>query len=129
MFDCSLARRSLGEGGCAKCNLQNGADGISDIEGKIARVAPSEFGNERVSNQTRFCRSRRGFSQVLQRHNMFTKSRDERLSILLLLLGSAKRQENLTPRAIKRSNCSRILAFRSLSKDIRRRGFLGYKKH
>ena len=39
---------------CARCNLQNGADGISDIEDKIARVAGSELGNERVSNQTRF---------------------------------------------------------------------------
>jgi len=28
---------------------QNGADGISDIEGKIARVATSELGNDRVS--------------------------------------------------------------------------------
>jgi len=27
----------------------NGAAGISDIEGKVARVAASEFGNERVS--------------------------------------------------------------------------------
>jgi hypothetical protein len=27
----------------------NGAEGISDIEGKIARVATSELGNERVS--------------------------------------------------------------------------------
>jgi hypothetical protein len=35
----------------AKCNLQNGADGISDIEGKIARVATRELGNERVSNR------------------------------------------------------------------------------
>ena len=39
---------------CAKCNLQNGAAGIGDIEGKVARVAASELGNERVSNQTRF---------------------------------------------------------------------------
>ena len=28
----------------------NGTDGISDIEGKVARVAASELGNERVSN-------------------------------------------------------------------------------
>ena len=28
----------------------NGVDRISDIEGKIARVATSELGNERVSN-------------------------------------------------------------------------------
>ena len=28
----------------------NGADGISDIEGKVARVATSKLGNERVSN-------------------------------------------------------------------------------
>src|SRR5207248_5466728 len=30
----------------------NGAEGISDIEGKVARVATSELGNERVSNST-----------------------------------------------------------------------------
>ena len=30
----------------------NGADGISNIEGKVARVAASELGNERVSNST-----------------------------------------------------------------------------
>src|SRR4029077_9980707 len=30
----------------------NGADGISDIEGKVARVATSKLGNERVSNST-----------------------------------------------------------------------------
>ena len=28
---------------------------MSDIEGKIARVATSEFGNEQVSNRIRFC--------------------------------------------------------------------------
>jgi len=28
---------ALAKAGCAKCNLQNGADGISDIEGKVAR--------------------------------------------------------------------------------------------
>ncbi len=39
---------------CAKCNLQNKVDGISDIEGKVARVAASELGNERVSNQIKF---------------------------------------------------------------------------
>jgi len=27
----------------------NGADGISDIEGKVARVSGEELGNERVS--------------------------------------------------------------------------------
>jgi hypothetical protein len=27
----------------------NGADGISDVEGKVARVAMSELGNERIS--------------------------------------------------------------------------------
>ena len=32
---------------------QNGADGISDIEGKVARIAASELGNERVSMFTR----------------------------------------------------------------------------
>jgi len=37
--------------GCAKCNLENGAVGISDIEGKIARVATREFGNDRVSRK------------------------------------------------------------------------------
>jgi len=30
----------------------NGADGISNIEGKVARVATSKLGNERVSNST-----------------------------------------------------------------------------
>jgi hypothetical protein len=30
----------------------NGADGISNIEGKVARVAASKLGNERVSNST-----------------------------------------------------------------------------
>jgi len=30
----------------------NGADGITDIEGKVARVATSKLGNERVSNST-----------------------------------------------------------------------------
>ena len=29
--------------------IMNGADGTSDIEGKAARVAASELGNERVS--------------------------------------------------------------------------------
>ncbi len=29
--------------------IGNGADGISDIEGKVARVATSKLGNERVS--------------------------------------------------------------------------------
>ena len=37
--------------GCAKCNLENGAVGITDIEGKIARVATREFGNDRVSRK------------------------------------------------------------------------------
>ena len=31
----------------------NGADGISDVEGKVARVAMSELGNERVSMEPR----------------------------------------------------------------------------
>jgi hypothetical protein len=30
----------------------NGADGIGNIEGKVARVATSKLGNERVSNST-----------------------------------------------------------------------------
>ncbi len=30
--------------------IRNGADGISEIEGKAARVAASEHGRERVSN-------------------------------------------------------------------------------
>jgi hypothetical protein len=38
--------------------IGNGADGISDIEGKVARVAMRELGNERVSN--RGSRHRRG---------------------------------------------------------------------
>jgi hypothetical protein len=33
------------------CEDLNGADGISDIEGKAARVAASELGSERVSNE------------------------------------------------------------------------------
>ena len=33
---------------CAKCNLQNGVDGISDIEGKVARVAASEFKSDKI---------------------------------------------------------------------------------
>ena len=28
---------------------ENGSDGISDVEGKVARVAMSELGNERIS--------------------------------------------------------------------------------
>ena len=48
--------------------LQNGADGISDIEGKVAMVATREFGNERVSNQIRSLRSRPGFSCALSQY-------------------------------------------------------------
>ena len=33
------------------CEKLNGADGISDIEGKAAMVAASELGSERVSNE------------------------------------------------------------------------------
>jgi hypothetical protein len=33
--------------------IMNGADGTSDIEGKAARVAASELGNERVSMELR----------------------------------------------------------------------------
>jgi hypothetical protein len=33
----------------AQKNVANGADGIGDIEGKVARVAMSKLGNERVS--------------------------------------------------------------------------------
>ena len=36
----------------AKMLGTNGADGISNIEGKVARVAASKLGNERVSNST-----------------------------------------------------------------------------
>ena len=58
----SVSRRSIApwlavasaKAGCAKCNLENGVVGISDIEGKIARVATREFGNDRVSNQIKF---------------------------------------------------------------------------
>jgi hypothetical protein len=35
----------------AGLEVVNGADGISDIEGKVARVATSKLGNERVSMQ------------------------------------------------------------------------------
>jgi len=31
----------------------NGGDGISDVEGKVARVAMSEVGNERISMEPR----------------------------------------------------------------------------
>jgi hypothetical protein len=64
---------------CAKCNLENGAVGISNIEGKIARVATREFGNDRVSNQTRFCRSHHGFSLVPRRRRTFKDCRAESL--------------------------------------------------
>jgi hypothetical protein len=38
---------------CAACNRDRmEPDGISDIEGKVARVATSKLGNERVSNST-----------------------------------------------------------------------------
>ena len=43
-----------------KSESANGADGISDIEGKAATVAASELGSERVSNLTInqcFCRN------------------------------------------------------------------------
>src|SRR5437899_7611084 len=36
----------------------NGADGISDIEGKVARVATSKLGNERVSISRRHWQAR-----------------------------------------------------------------------
>jgi hypothetical protein len=36
------------------CAPANGADGISDIEGKVAQVAMSKLGNERVSKGRRF---------------------------------------------------------------------------
>jgi hypothetical protein len=65
---------------CAKCNLQNGADGVSDIEGKIARVATREVGNERVSNQIRFCRSRRGFSPALRQRHTFRNCQADSLN-------------------------------------------------
>jgi hypothetical protein len=31
--------------------LVNGANGMSDVEGKVARVAMSELGNERISTE------------------------------------------------------------------------------
>ena len=37
------------ESKCGQRTSFNGADGISDIEGKVARVATSKLGNERVS--------------------------------------------------------------------------------
>jgi hypothetical protein len=37
----------------------NGVDGINDMEGKVARVATSKLGNERVSIEERDCRDRR----------------------------------------------------------------------
>jgi 5-methylcytosine-specific restriction endonuclease McrA len=39
---------------CAKRNLQNGVDGIGEIEGKVARVATSEF-QIRQDSDNRFC--------------------------------------------------------------------------
>src|SRR5882724_5315478 len=42
-----------------KCRRANGADGISDIEGKVARVAASELRNERVSISREDCPPRR----------------------------------------------------------------------
>ena len=33
----------------ARCHGTNGADGVSDVEGKVARVATSKLGNKRVS--------------------------------------------------------------------------------
>ena len=41
------ARARLGT--TARCYRANGADGGSDVEGKVARVATSKLGNERVS--------------------------------------------------------------------------------
>ena len=41
------ARARLGT--AARCHRANGADGISDIEGEVARVATSKLRNERVS--------------------------------------------------------------------------------
>jgi hypothetical protein len=38
-----------GEWRAARCHHANGADGISNIEGKVARGATSKLGNERVS--------------------------------------------------------------------------------
>jgi hypothetical protein len=39
----------VGASECGQRTSFNGADGISDIEGKVARAATSKLGNERVS--------------------------------------------------------------------------------
>jgi hypothetical protein len=44
-----MAVLELGFGAAARCHRTNGADGVSDVEGKVARVATSKLGNERVS--------------------------------------------------------------------------------
>ena len=45
-----LVRATSCEDWTVSCTrLLNGADGISDVEGKVARVAMSELGNERIS--------------------------------------------------------------------------------
>ena len=40
------------ESKCGQRTSFNGPEGISDVEGKVARVATSKLGNERVSNST-----------------------------------------------------------------------------
>jgi hypothetical protein len=45
-----VSRRGAPREKAEKTLKANGADGISDIEGKVARVATSKLGNERVSN-------------------------------------------------------------------------------
>ena len=57
----------------------NGADGISNIEGKVARVAASKLGNERVSNSTSalstmLCSSSAQYRCPLSRHGSTASS-------------------------------------------------------
>src|SRR5438874_12511016 len=50
----------------------NGADGITDIEGKVARLATSKLGNERVSNSTSARSTMRCSSSARYRYLLFT---------------------------------------------------------
>src|SRR6266404_108146 len=50
----------------------NGADGIRDIEGKVARVATSKLGNERVSNSNSVLSTMRCSSSARYRCPLFS---------------------------------------------------------
>jgi hypothetical protein len=49
---------------CGKQPRYNGAGGSSDIEGKVARVAASELGSERVSNHATMTEDRQPRSEA-----------------------------------------------------------------